>query len=69
MSPEIHTGHGQVNLTLASRRESAVCTLEMKTEVSMIDLMCFSHPLFSIPVRNADIDGFFNSHTRTKRQY
>ena len=44
-----------------------VCTLEMKTEVSMIDLMCFNHPLFSIPDRNDDIDGFFSSHTETIR--
>ena len=38
-------------------------TLAMKTDVSMIDLMCFNQPLFSSPDRNEDIDGFFNSHT------
>ena len=40
-------------------------TLAIKTDVSMIDLMCFNQPLFSSPDRNEDIDGFFSSHTET----
>jgi hypothetical protein len=44
-----------------------VLTFAIKTEVSNTAEMCLSQLLPSRPDRNADMEGFFNSHTGHKK--